>query len=147
MRWISALVVVSEVSGSRVSVRPTSRTGCGPCERAAGCGASIVSNWWASGSIEVPAPRDLILKVGDHVNIKIPFPEAALAVMSLFGIPLVGFFAGSFATSRLPWVLASKSTAEAVGAILGVVVALCVTRWLHRKYSKKWVQLMVLYEN
>ncbi len=128
MHYREDLGTVTGVAGKKATVRlDHSRTdACGSC-----CACSML----ASGEAVVEVQRG-DLRPGDRVRVRIPHVSAHLAILLVFGLPLLMFMFGIWAGQALEGG-ERIGNASVVGGIVGLIVALLVAWLANRVLTRK----------
>jgi len=117
---------VTARDGGRVRVLLPLKNDCSSCGR---CGLSS-----DGGKLEVWARGGEKTEPGDEVEVIIPRRDRLEASLKLFGVPLVGLFAGVAAGTLLgPGLGAGGETAAALGAGIGLLAGFLLVGYRERR--------------
>ena len=149
MRYAVAEAVVTRVERDAVWVRLRSTPSCGPCADGRGCGADRSLLSLSAGdkdgfSLPWRGPREVT--AGEFIQISMPIEGLVVAVLGLFGLPLLGFFGGASSAEFFPSHGWADNVRQAAGAAIGLALGAFVSRRLLNGRIGQWLIPKVSYE-
>ena len=100
--------------------------GCGSCSSSAGCGVARLGRLLPSAQRELVLPVDGERRVGDLLELELPESALLAAAAMAYLPPLIGLIGGALAITP------SGAALQPLGALLGVIAGLSVSRILTR---------------
>ncbi|PIE83022.1 MAG: Fis family transcriptional regulator [Candidatus Contendobacter odensis] len=128
---IEESAVVVAVDGNFAWVDTRRQTICGHCKARAGCGTSVLAEFWNDTQTRVRAVATIPVKPGDSVIVGLEDGALLRGALLVYLLPLVLLLAGGLLGK---WVFAGAGDEPLIlTGILGLVLGLWVVRILSRR--------------
>ena len=121
---ITEKATVVSLSGNRAEIEMHRQSACSHCELSGGCGTGAIGRLLGKRNKPVAIKTDQILKPGDRLELGLPEKAFLKANLLIYGLPLLGLFAGS---GLAEFLLPDAELATFVLAVLGLVSGLAVS--------------------
>jgi sigma-E factor negative regulatory protein RseC len=124
---------ISALCGTSATVVVSSPLACRRCAAGKGCGAGIFQDAAQSRQICVEIPPDMVVQVGDNIEIAIASRHLLRAAMLAYALPLMTMLISLGAL----WAL-SDTPGDGQGiviAVSGLAAGFAVSRWLLKQES------------
>jgi sigma-E factor negative regulatory protein RseC len=128
---------IVKVDGDFVELETDKRSACGSCSARAGCGTSLLSNWFPQRRLTFRLRNGVGAKPGDSVVVGLDESLLQRSSMMLYALPLAGLLIGAVGGEYgFRFVDLSPELGAVLMGLLGLSAALMLVR--HLSAGQKW---------
>ncbi|MFT5656954.1 MAG: sigma-E factor negative regulatory protein RseC [Gammaproteobacteria bacterium] len=133
---IKEKATVVSFSGNHAEIQMHRQSACSHCELSSGCGTGAIGRLLGKRSKPVAIETEQNLKPGDQVELGLPEQAFLKASLLIYGLPLLGLFAGSMLAE---FVFPGSEPMVFVLALTGLLSGLAVSAIIAKnKYARQF---------